>query len=208
MNAVAKTRLKLLFGRLGLLPTVDAVYGQADQLKQLPEAARLYFYNHWVTHAPSNRVRLAYLRTVLGISIGDGSFVHMGCFFAGTDISIGHHTVIGRQCTLSGAGAQLTIGNNVSITARVYVFTASHDVDSPDFASTHADVVIDDHAWIGAGAMIMPGVHVGRGAVLGAMATATKSLPEYSIWAGVPARQIGTRNRDLAYTLRYEPYLA
>jgi|HubBroStandDraft_6_1064221.scaffolds.fasta_scaffold183432_2 acetyltransferase-like isoleucine patch superfamily enzyme len=207
MSAV-KIRVKELFGTLGLLPTVDAIYGNAHQLAQLPDATRQYLYNHWITHVPSNRARLAYLRAVLGVPIGEHSFVHMGCFFAGTEISIGHHTVIGRQCTLSGAGATLTIGNNVSITARAYVFTASHDVNSPDFASTHSDVTIDDHAWIGAGAMIMPGVHVGRGAVLGAMATATKDLPEFSIWAGVPARQIGTRSRDLAYTLRYEPYLA
>ncbi|CAN5673185.1 hypothetical protein BH11MYX1_BH11MYX1_00730 [soil metagenome] len=203
-----KTRVKQLFGALGLLPTVDKVYGQAHQLSQLPEAARLYFYNHWITHVPSNAVRLAYLRAVVGVPVGEGTFIHLGCFFAGAGISIGHNTVIGRQCTLSGAGAQLTIGNNVSITARAYIFTASHDVHSPAFASTHADVVVEDYAWIGAGAMVMPGVTIGRGAVLGAMATATKDLPEYSIWAGVPAKQIGTRNRDLTYTLHYEPYLA
>ena len=95
---------------------------------------------------------------------------------------------------------------NVSITARTYIFCASHLVDSPDFASVHKDVIIEDHAWIGAGATIMPGVTIGEGAVLGAVAAATKDVPAYSIWAGVPAKEIGTRSRNLTYTLKYRAY--
>lgn len=185
---------------------LNEVYASVRQARQLPSAFKFYLYNHWLTNFPSNRVRLAYLRRALGIEIGKETFVHMGCFFDGENTSIGDNTVIGRNCFLGGSGGKLVIKNNVSITARTYIFCASHDVDSPDFASVHADVVIEDHAWIGAGVTILPGVHVGRGAVLGAVAAATKDIPEFTVWAGVPARPIGTRNRALAYTLRYAPY--
>jgi maltose O-acetyltransferase len=204
----AKARVKDLFGTLGLLPTVDAVYNEAHQLRQLPEATRLYLYNHWLTHVPSNRVRLAYLRNVIGLPIGEAVFIHMGCFIGGTQISVGHHSVIGRQCTLIGSGGSLAIGNNVSVTARAYVFCASHDPQSSSFAVRYGDVTIRDRAWIGAGAMIQPGVCIGEGAILGAMAVATKDVPDYAIWAGVPARPVGTRSRSLSYTLRYSPYFA
>ena len=67
-------------------------------------------------------------------------------------------------------------------------------------------VVIEDYAWIGARAMILPGVTIGKGAVLGASAVATKNVPEYSIFAGIPAKQIGIRSRELRYQLNYSPY--
>lgn len=178
------------------------------QARQAPAAFKAYLYNHWLTNVPSNRVRVAYLRHVLGYDIGARTFIHMGCFFDGDRISIGDNSVIGRQCFLGGSGGALSIGNNVSITARSYMFCASHDPNSPTFEAVYGDVVIDDYAWIGAGATIQPGVRVGRGAVLGAVAVATKDVPAYGIWAGVPAKQIGTRNPELTYTLDYSPYFA
>lgn len=178
------------------------------QARQAPAAFKAYLYNHWLTNFPSNRVRTAYLRHVLDYEIGERVFVHMGCFFDGDRITIGRNSVIGRQCFLGGSGGALSIGDNVSITARSYIFCASHDPNSPTFAAVYGDVRIDDYAWIGAGATIQPGVHVGRGAVLGAVAVATKDVPAYAIWAGVPAKPIGTRDATLTYELDYSPYFA
>ncbi|HOA81763.1 MAG TPA: DapH/DapD/GlmU-related protein, partial [Defluviitaleaceae bacterium] len=50
------------------------------------------------------------------------------------------------------------------------------------------EIVIEDDAWIGAGAIILPGVRIGRGAVIGAGAVVTRDIPEYSIAVGVPAK--------------------
>lgn len=141
----------------------------------------------------------------MGVRIGKGSFVHMGCFFEGNKIQIGQNSVIGRNCYLGGSVGKLTIKDNVSITAQTYIFCSSHAKDSPHFESTYSDVTIEDRAWIGARAMILPGVHIGKGAVLGAQSTATKNIPDFSVFAGSPAKNIGTRNRNLSYTLRYHP---
>ena len=54
-------------------------------------------------------------------------------------------------------------------------------------------IEIGDDVWIGAGAVITPGVMVGRGAVIGANSVVTHHVPEYEVWAGVPARKIGER---------------
>jgi maltose O-acetyltransferase len=66
--------------------------------------------------------------------------------------------------------------------------------------------VINDYAWIGARAIIQPGVIIGRGAVLGSGSIATKNIPEFEIYAGTPAKYIGTRSRDLTYKLNYSPF--
>jgi acetyltransferase-like isoleucine patch superfamily enzyme len=55
------------------------------------------------------------------------------------------------------------------------------------------DTVIGDDVWLGAGAVITPGVRIGTGAVIGANCVVTHDVPEYEIWGGVPARRIGSR---------------
>jgi len=161
-----------------------------------------YFYNYWLANFPCHAVRTFYLRHVLGIEIGRKTFIHMGClFYAG--VKIGRNSVIGRECHLLG---DITIGNNVSITAQTYIFSATHDKDSPDFAAYTKSVVIEDYAWIGARAMILPGVRIGKGAVLGSASTATKDISDYCVSVGAPAREVGRRNRDLKYELVYFPY--
>jgi maltose O-acetyltransferase len=208
MNAALKDRLKTVLAGAGMLPAAEKIHSRITRThaRDIHSAFRFYLYNHWVTNFPSGMVRVLYLRHVLGLEIGKETFIHMGCFFEGDKIRIGDNTVVGRGCFLGGNGGALTIKNNVSITARTYIFCASHDVNSPSFDGVHADVVIEDRAWIGASALIQPGVTIGEGAVLGAAAVATKDVPEFTVWAGVPAKQIGTRNRDLTYTLRYWPY--
>lgn len=164
-----------------------------------------YIYNGCLTYFPSYRLRIFYLRCILGISIGKDSFIHMGCFFEGNNIRIGNNSVIGRNCYLGGSGGLLTIKNNVSITAQTYIFCSSHVKDDPLFKSKYGDVTIEDRAWIGARAMIFPGVHIGKGAILGAQSTATKDIPDFSVYAGNPAKRIGRRKRNLSYILKYFP---
>lgn len=163
-----------------------------------------YVYNYGLTYFPVHAVRLFYLRHVLGVRIGHHCFIHMGCFFEGKKIEIGNHTVIGRNCILSGGN--LIIKNNVSITAHTYIFCTSHYKDSPEFRAFSQDVVIEDYAWVGARAMILPGVRIGKGAILGAASTASKNIPDYAVFAGAPAKEVATRARDLIYNLDYNPY--
>ncbi len=82
----------------------------------------------------------------------------------------------------------------------------SHDAQSPGFNGFSKDVMIEDFVWIGARAMILPGVTISAGSVLGAMSLANKNIPPYSIAAGNPAKVIGERNDKLNYQLSYFPY--
>jgi len=166
---------------------------------------KYYLFNHWVAFFPCYKLRIFYLRHILGISIGKDCFIHMGCFFEGNNIVIGNNSVIGRNCYLGGSGGTLTIKNNVSITAQTYMFCSTHLVNNPKFECIHNDITIDDYAWIGARAMILPGVRIGKGSVLGAASTATKDVPDYSVFAGSPAKEIGKRTTELSYLLEYFP---
>lgn len=65
---------------------------------------------------------------------------------------------------------------------------------------------MSDYVWIGARATIMPGVTIGRGAVIATGAVVTKDVPEMAIVAGIPARVIGQRRSALKYTLNYSPF--
>ena len=87
------------------------------------------------------------------------------------------------------------------------VLTLGHDPQSSDFADRGGDVVIGNRAWIGYGALILPGITIGDGAVVGAGAVVTKDVEPFTIVAGNPARKIGERNRDLCYEIKYEPWL-
>lgn len=83
---------------------------------------------------------------------------------------------------------QIKIGERVCINDGVRIFTASHDVNDPNWNHTKSKVIIDDYAWIGTGAMILPGVQIGRGAVVGAGAVVSKSVPPNTIVVGNPAK--------------------
>ena len=78
-----------------------------------------------------------------------------------------------------------------------------HDIDSPDFAEEEGDVVIADYAVIGTRVTILPGVHIGRGAVVGSGAVVTQDVEPYSLVGGVPAKHIRYRSKDLRYSLKF-----
>jgi len=67
-------------------------------------------------------------------------------------------------------------------------------------------VFIHPLSWIGARAIIQPGVEIGEGAIVGSGAVVTKNIPDFEIFAGVPAKRIGTRSKELKYTLNYSPF--
>jgi acetyltransferase-like isoleucine patch superfamily enzyme len=164
-----------------------------------------YFYNNFVTHIPLYSVRHAYLSVVFGIRIGAGTAVHMGCFITGRRISIGDHSVVNRRCYLDGRGG-LTIGANVNISPESYLLTFTHDLGDPQFGTIGGEVIIGDHAWLGARAMVMPGVNLGEGCVVGAGAVVTKNIDPYTIVAGVPARKVGERCKEIRYSTRWFPF--
>jgi acetyltransferase-like isoleucine patch superfamily enzyme len=168
-------------------------------------AAAFYLYNSFVTSIPVYWIRHLYLKKILGLDLGHGSSIHMGCFITGRGVSVGSGTVVNRKVHLDGRGT-LIIGNNVSISPEAYVLTMTHEVNSADFAGVKKTTCIEDYGWIGVRAIILPGVRIGKGAVVGAGAVVTRDVAPFTIVAGSPARKIGERKTDLRYTPKYQPY--
>jgi maltose O-acetyltransferase len=205
LSTTQKQKLNLIIKSLGILPIIYWIKNPIKRTIFFCDGFKYYLFNNCLTYFPNYRLRIFYLRHVIGISIGRECFIHMGCFIEGKNIVIGNNTVIGRNCYLGGSGGILTIKDNVSITAQAYIFCSTHLVNSPVFECIYGNVTIEDYAWIGARAMILPGVRIGKGSVLGAASTATKDVPDYSVYAGSPAKEIGKRAKDLIYTLQYFP---
>ena len=108
---------------------------------------------------------------------------------------------------LDGRRYKIITGSDVSIGPEATILTLGHDPQSPDFADQGGDVIIGDHVWIAYRAIILPGVRIGDGAVVAAGAVVSKDVEPYTIVAGVPARQVGERSRDLRYQLHFKPFL-
>lgn len=140
---------------------------------------------------------------MMRFKIGRNTSVLLNCSFdTTTQLDIGNNTVINSRCRLDNRGG-ITIGNNVSISQEVVILTADHNMDCPLFEGRTEAVIISDYVWIGTRATILPGVSIGKGAVIAAGAVVTKDVASYAVVAGVPAKEIGTRNPDLQYTLKY-----
>lgn len=163
-----------------------------------------YLGNHLFMNWTPYVIRHWFLRRFCNVKIGRDSSIHMGCFVTGYNIEIGNNSVINRFTYLDGR-VSLRIGNNVNISHYVILQTLTHDPQNPDFVCLERPVVIGDHAWIGARAIICPGVTIGEGAVVGAGAVVTKDVAPYTIVAGNPAVYIKERSRDLRYRTRYFP---
>jgi acetyltransferase-like isoleucine patch superfamily enzyme len=174
-----------------------------------------YLTNDIVAHVPVHALRYAWYRRVLGMRIGAGSTLLMGLYLyirgrsqsGRRGITIGHHTIINQKVCLDGRGG-LTIGNYVDISSGAWILTDSHDMNDPLFPEILAPVNIGDHVWIGSRATILPGVTIGKGAVVAAGAVVTRDVEPFVVVAGVPARPIGTRSKCLKpRTLIYRPPL-
>ncbi|MFN8710810.1 MAG: acyltransferase, partial [Planctomyces sp.] len=96
---------------------------------------------------------------------------------------------------------------NISIGPEASILSLGHDPQSPSFEDVGGDITIGDRVWIGYRALIMPGVNIGEGAVVAAGAVVTRDVEPYTIVAGVPAKKIGDRSRDLSYELNFRPFL-
>lgn len=111
---------------------------------------------------------------------------------------VGNNTWIGQGCFLHSAG-NLTIGCNVGIGPHVKIITSIHEdegINTPILFSAikEAPVVIEDDCDIGVGAVILPGVTIGRGSQIGAGAVVTKNVEPYSVMVGVPAKLLKKRH--------------
>lgn len=189
---------------------IDSKQSQSYPMKMLMP---LRFAKHWmedfwifiltiVGYIPIHVFRLGVYR-LSGMRIGrDTSFHWRARFFKPWKLSIGKNTIIGNDAMFDARNG-ITIGTNVSLSMGVWIWTMEHDPQDPYYGAKGGPVVIEDYAWISCRVVILPGVTIGKGAVVAAGAVVTKDVPEYSIVGGVPAKVIGERTRDLRYTLKF-----
>lgn len=127
-------------------------------------------------------------------SLGRNSVVESYCCInnAVGDVTIGDYTRIGIHCTVIGP---VSIGNHVNLAQGITVSALNHCFDDTnqridEQGITTSPVVISDDVWIGANSVILPGVTIGRHAVIAAGAVVTKDVPNNTLVAGVPASPI------------------
>jgi len=154
-----------------------------------------------LVNIPSHHTR-RFLMRIYGAQIGKGSSIHMGGrFFSLKNLKIGQDTIIGYGLFLDGR-EKVVIGNHVDIASEVMIYNSEHDINSEDFAASFGSVEIEDYVFIGPRAIILPGVKIGKGAVIAAGAVVTKDVPDFAIVGGVPAQVIGERKeKNLNYKL-------
>ncbi len=115
-------------------------------------------------------------------------------------LTIGAFSFLGRVTI--ALHDEVKIGNRVCINDDVNILTASHDVSDPEWQHVKGRIEIEDYVWIGTGAMILPGVSLGRGCVVGARAVVSKSVAPGAIVVGNPAKVVPKKRVD---QLNYNP---
>jgi len=132
--------------------------------------------------------------------VGQDVNIEKNVFFGkGTGVSIGDRSGIGLNARIQGP---LSIGKYVMMGPDVIIYTRNHDIQNTTVPMIDGGetppraVVIEDDVWIGARAIILPGVRIGQGAVIGAGAVVTKDVGNYEIVGGVPAKIIGHRTHQ------------
>lgn len=161
----------------------------------------IVFILHLSGHIPSHTIR-KFIYRLFGIKIGKGSTIHMYArFYDPRNIEIGEDSIVGEFAVLDGRD-KLKIGNHVAIASEVMIYNSEHDINDKEFKAITDKVIIEDYVFIGPRAIILPGVTVGKGAIIAAAAVVTKDVPPFAIVAGVPAKIIGERrNKNLNYIL-------
>lgn len=130
-------------------------------------------------------------------------------------ISVGDHVNLNQKPILLAAESKIIIGNKVMFGPEVMVLAGDHNTSvlgafmrdvTEKRPQDDRDVIIEDDVWVGARAIILKGVTIGRGSIVAAGAVVPRDVPPYAIVAGVPARVVKYR-WDIDTILRHEEML-
>jgi len=136
--------------------------------------------------------RQTILQQLLG-QVGQDSIIEppFYCIY-GQNIYIGDHVYLNVMCTILDCN-EVRIGHHVMIGPSVQIYTAAHLLQAEariQGGEVAKAIVIEDNVWLGGGAILLPGVRIGRNAVVGAGAVVSRSVPANTVVAGNPARVI------------------
>ena len=130
---------------------------------------------------------------VFGGRIYGTPFIHQGAHIQiPWHLTMHHRACLGERANAYSLG-KVEILEGATIAQEAYLCTGTHDFDKASFRLITDKITIGAHAFVGARAMILPGVSIGKNAVVGAQAVVSKNIQENEIVAGNPARVIGNR---------------
>jgi maltose O-acetyltransferase len=138
---------------------------------------------------------LAVRRTLLrlgGVRLGPIVWGLERCWFESEHVSLGAGSMANAGCCFEGHGP-ITIGHDCFLGPEVMILTSTHEISSDGQVArepSYRGVCIGDRCWLGARALIMPGVTIGAGTIIGAGAVVTKDCEPGAVYAGVPARRV------------------
>ena len=132
-------------------------------------------------------VRLFGLKYNYGIAIYPTARI-----WAPWNVEMGAHVAIDDRVNLYSAD-KIIIGTKVAISREAFICTASHDITKPNRPLVTAPIKIEDGVWIGARAIVLPGVTIGEGAVVAAGSVVTRNVDPWSVVGGNPAKVLKTR---------------
>lgn len=136
-----------------------------------------------------------------------GKHVYIGAngIFTHRNISIGNDVYIGANAVFQSTFGEIKIGNHIMFGPGVNIHGGNHKINEIGTLMKHTSdkqpgddgiVVIEDDCWIGANAVILTNVTIGKGSVIGSGAVVTRDVPPYSIYTGVPEKKIRRRFTD------------
>lgn len=165
-----------------------------------------YLIREFLMYIPFHFIRKLIIKSQFN-SVGRKTNFLMGIEFRNPkNISIGNNSVVNKKVLLDGRGGKLLIGNNVDIAQETNIWTLEHNVNDDYHKDSGANVIIEDYVWIASRVTILPGVTIGKGAVIASNSVVTKDVLPMSIVGGVPAKRIGERKSKLKYNLNYQPW--
>lgn len=163
----------------------------------------LYDFFQKTSRALYSFFTLPVIRMSLG-KCGKNVIISKGQFFGIKNIQIDNNVSLGAGFTLLSSRAKIIIGDDVMFAPGVTVVTGDHRIDilnrpmitvteNEKLPENDKDVVLKGDNWVGANAIILKGVTVGKGAVISAGAVVTRDVPSYAVVGGVPAKVIKNR---------------
>lgn len=144
------------------------------------------------TPKPANSWRQFWLR-LFGANIHPKAFIH-----SHARVQIPWNLTMGEHACLGDGANAYTLGPaeikaHATVAQEAYLCTGTHDFADPALPLMTAKITVEEHAFIGVRAVVMPGVTIGRGSVIGGASVVTKDTPEWTICAGNPAKPIKPR---------------
>jgi hypothetical protein len=173
--------------------------GLTRWLRLWVDSIEWFFLNVFISSFPSQTIRILSLR-MMGAKIPMSTSVYGGIEYRNPKgLVIGKGTALGHRAILD-ARMGLDIGSSVCFGTEVMIWTLHHDYNDLHFKGVGGKVTIGDYVWLGSRCIILPGVNIGKGAVIAAGAVVTKDVPEFTVVGGVPAKAIGQREvKDYDY---------